>query len=364
MKSFFRNLSLDSHSSSMSLTSTDSPQFDFQTKASKSKNRPHLRPYLSNQRSCLGIGVHVGLLGFLLAFLHLLVTCVHLSQSPPSTIICLFITSTTTDTIYCVLLHLISCLLCLILIGYVSRSTVNPSRQQKFACLAMSHSLPWALAAGSTLFITLKPSSTSVTTQVNIFFTGFHAFCDMEQLHDVHLLTVILLVVIPLIGECVFILLYICCCSKFSRKICFLSFFLPIINVTTLTPVLTMNIPNLVLLPLTLDPIFIALIYRFSLYEEVDPPAEVTSPYTNQNRSPLHQTVGEISPSMTSEVYYPQTILAITPHRCNHGNGPSPVSPKLCPHYQHFLAHSQNCTMERRTCNEILRHAGEFSSTA
>lgn len=346
----------DSHSSSVSISSDDSHQPRLRTHRSTSKDLPPVNPFLINSRSCLGVGIHTSLLGFLLAFVHLLVTCFHITQTPLSSVLCLFITSITTDTIFCVYFHLVACLLCLILIGYLSRPSTTRSSQQRFACLALSHSLPWALAAGSALFITLKPSSSS---QVNIFFTGFHASCSMEHLQELYLLTVVLLVVIPLVGEFIFVLFLFCCCRRLPRKICFLAVLLPITNAASFIPVLVMGLPNLVLLPLTLNPIFMALLYRFSIPMEETEFHDLPANPSNQDRSPLHQTVAEMSPSLSSEIYFPQTILAIAPHRCSHGNELPSVSPKLCPHYQQILTHSQNC-VERSSCNEILQPAGEL----
>ncbi|VDM16996.1 unnamed protein product [Hydatigera taeniaeformis] len=348
----------DSHSSSVSLSSDDSHQPRLRTKRSTSKDLSPVNPILLNSRSCLGVGIHTSLLGLLLAFVHLLVTCYNISHTPLSSVLCLFITSITTDTIFCVYFHLVACLLCLILIGYLSRPSTTRSSQQRFACLALSHSLPWALAAGSALFITLKPSSSS---QVNIFFTGFHASCSMEHLHELYLLTVVLLVVIPLVGEFIFVLLLFCCCRRLPRRTCFLAILLPITNATSFIPVLAMGLPNLVLLPLILDPIFMALLYRFSIPMEEGEFHDLPTNPSNQDRSPLHQTVAEMSPSLSSEIYFPQTILAIAPHRCSHGTELSSVSPKLCPHYQQILTHSQNCT-ERSSCNEILQPADVLSS--
>ncbi|KAL5964648.1 hypothetical protein TSMEX_007626 [Taenia solium] len=347
----------DSHSSSVSLSSDDSHQPRLRTKRSTSKDLPPINPFLINSRSCLGVGIHTSLLGFLLAFVHLLVSCFHITQTPLSSVLCLFITSITTDTIFCVYFHLVTCLLCLILIGYLSRPSTTRSSQQRFACLALSHSLPWALAAGSALFITLKPSSSS---QVNIFFTGFHASCSMKHLQELYILTVVLLVVIPLVGEFIFVLLLFCCCRRLPRRICFLAILLPITNAVSFIPVLVMDLPNLVLLPLTLDPIFMALLYRFSIPMEETKFHDHSANLSNQDRSPLHQTVAEMSPSLSSEIYFPQTILAIAPHRCSHGNELPSVSPKLCPHYQHIITHSQNC-VERSSCNEILQPAVRMS---
>ncbi|VDK35861.1 unnamed protein product [Taenia asiatica] len=349
----------DSHSSSVSLSSDDSHQPRLRTKRSTSKDLPPINPFLINSRSCLGVGIHTSLLGFLLAFVHLLVTCFHITQTPLSSVLCLFITSITTDTIFCVYFHLVTCLLCLILIGYLSRPSTTRSSQQRFACLALSHSLPWALAAGSALFITLKPSSSS---QVNIFFTGFHASCSMEHLQELYILTVVLLVVIPLVGEFIFVLLLFCCCQRLPRRICFLAILLPITNAASFIPVLVLDLTNLVLLPLTLDPIFMALLYRFSIPMEETEFHDHSANLANQDRSPLHQTVAEMSPSLSSEIYFPQTILAIAPHRCSHGNELPSVSPKLCPHYQHIITQSQNC-VERSSCNEILQPAGELCTS-
>ncbi|CDS36509.2 Serum albumin [Echinococcus multilocularis] len=349
----------DSQSSSVSLSSDDYHQPRLRTRKSTAKDLPSVNPFLSNSHSCLGVGIHISLLGFLLAFLHLLITCFHITRTPLSSILCLFITSISTDTIFCVYFHLVTCLLCLILIGYLSRPSTTRSSQQRFACLALSHSLPWALAAGSALFITLKPSPSA---QVNLFFTGFHASCYMEHLQELYLLTVVLLIVIPLVGEFIFLLLLFCCCRRLPRRICFLATLFPIINAVSFIPVLVVGLSNLILLPLTLDPIIIALFYRFSILIDHGEIHDLPTNHLNQDRSPLHQTVMEISPSLSSEIYFPQTILAIAPHRCIHGNELPSVSPKLCPHYQHILTHPQNCTNERSLCNEILQPAEMLSS--
>ncbi|KAM7533754.1 hypothetical protein Aperf_G00000107934 [Anoplocephala perfoliata] len=359
--------SSDSHSSSVSLSSDDSPR-NQQCSRSKKNSSMHenqrstsqtARPFVNNPHSCLGIGIHIGLMGFLLAVVHLVVSCFYLAQSPFSSVLCLFSTSIATDTIYCVLFNLITCLLCMILIGYLSKSPITRSGQQKFACLALLHSLPWALAAGSALFITLKPSNSS--GQLSIFLTGYHFACVKAPQQESHVLTLILLVVIPLVGEFIVIILFFCCCKRLPGRVCFLSILLPVINAASFIPVLVINLRNLLLLPLIINPLIILLLYRFSMSHEKKTFSETREDIQIQDRSPLHLPIAEMSASMSSDIYFPQTILAITPHRCAHGDTVvDTISPKMCPHYQQILTHPQDCSLERRSCNEILQGAGEF----
>lgn len=361
--------SSDSHSNSVSLSSDDSPQNHHCSRSKKNssmhKNQPNIsqtvRPFISNPRSCLGIGVHIGLMGLLLAIVHLVVSCFYLAQSPFSSIPCLFVSSIATDTIYCVLFNLITCLLCMVLIGYLTKSPITRSSQQKFACIALSHSLPWAVAAGSALFITLKPSNSS--GQISIFLTGYHFACIKIPQQEVYILTLVLLVVIPLISEFIVIILFLCCCKRIPGRVCFLSILLPVVNTASFIPVLVINLRNLLLLPLILNPFVILLLYRFSISRERSkfPDSEAREDLQSQNRSPLHLTIADMSPTISSEIYFPQTILAIAPHRCDHGDTmTNAMQPKMCPHYQQILTHSHDCTLERRSCNEILQPAGEL----
>ncbi|VDO10851.1 unnamed protein product [Rodentolepis nana] len=358
-----------SHSSSVSLSSDDSTLHNSRSRSKKLPlDRNHQKPktepirsYINNPRTCLGVGIHIGILGILLAIIHLVVSYFHFTQMQFSSVLCLLMTSITTDTLYCVLFDLITCFLCLILIGYLSHPSSIRSKQHRFACLALSHSLPWALAAGFALFITLKPTNTSV--QGSIFFTGYISVCLKVHQQSLHIQELILLVVIPLIGDFVVVIFFFCYCKRLPARVCLLSTLMPIINLTSFTPTLLKNLPNFVLLPLILNPIVICILYRFTM-----PRGDMRAPegevmVINKERSPLHQTFPNVSPSISSDVYFPQAILAITPHRCNHANGiPSIMPPKVCSHFQQIVAHSQNCTLERRSCNEIIQPAGKISA--
>ncbi|KAM3186025.1 hypothetical protein ACTXT7_005206 [Hymenolepis weldensis] len=358
----------NSHSSSVSLSSDDSPIHNHCARSEKmslKKNQQKaalepVRTCISNPKTCLGVGIHIGILGFLLAFIHLVISYFHFTQTPLSSVLCLLITSITTDTLYCVLFDLITCLLCLILIGYLSHSSTTRSKQQRFACLALSHSLPWALSAGSALFITLKPSIAS--GQSSIFFTGYISACVKAQQQNFYVQTLILLVVIPLVGEFVVVILSFCFCKPLPVRVCLLSTLMPIINLTSFIPTLLKNLPNFILLPLILNPIVIYLLYRLTMPRGETKFSVNEDKLSSQERSPLHQTFGNMSPSTSSDVYFPQTILAITPHRCSHANGiPATMIPKMCRHYQQISKRSQNCTLERRSHNEIIQTAGELS---
>nr|CDS26344.2 Serum albumin [Hymenolepis microstoma] len=210
--------------------------------------------------------------------------------------------------------------------------------------------------AGFALFITLKPSNTSV--QGSIFFTGYISVCVKVQQQSLHIQELILLVVIPLIGDFVVVILFFCCCRRLPVRVCLLSTLMPIINLTSFTSTLLKNLPNFVLLPLILNPIVICILYRITMPRGETRVPENEVMLLSKERSPLHQTCPNMSPSISSDVYFPQTILAITPHRCNHANGIPPImAPNVCPHFQHIVAHSQNCTLERRSCNEIIQPA-------
>lgn len=190
----------------------------------------------SNLQPALSISIHIAFLGLMLSSIHLIIVCtgllrVPVSSSPVSSstlwqLICLLVSSVAMDTLLCVRLHLVSCFLCLVLLNlaFESAPTFGGSegggggnrgeqitdggseqgrmRQQRFACLALSHSLPWALAAGSALFITLRPveeqgegekggfaengtveSATSIQCcSLNLFFTGLRTIlpCDSD----------------------------------------------------------------------------------------------------------------------------------------------------------------------------------------
>ncbi|VDD75799.1 unnamed protein product [Mesocestoides corti] len=331
------------HSSSISLSSDDSRPRQ-RVKKVMPERQKESRPF-TNARSCLGIGAHIGLLGVVLAFVHLTVTCFHLTQTPLSTVLCLLVTSIAMDTLLCVQLHLISCFLCLVLIGFLSHVSASPSGQQRFACLALSHSLPWALAAGSALFITLRPSEASV--HANIFFTGFDTDCDIKPSTTFQLSLIALLVITPLVGEIMLALLLVCCCKQIKRLVSLIVVLLPVLNCSCLIPVIAARVGNLTLLPLAVEPILLLMLYHLLFIKTAQPPLPPSPqelqriPTTTDLRSPLHQVVSDESPSLASDMFFPQTILAITPHRCSHTNSLRSASPsrftKLCPHYQQIL---------------------------
>ncbi|KAA3681562.1 uncharacterized protein DEA37_0007066 [Paragonimus westermani] len=185
------------------------------------------------------LGIHIGLLGVVLSIIQLFTLCSALSyrmepisiETEPkatllSEIVCVLATSLAADTILCARQYLISALLIVYwsilsfsilcrldetsklsnvlaslcmsdkqaeisnVLGYTRKPSTRPKRQQRYAHLALLHSLPWALAAGTALLITFaiytnKGSGNRPTTEINdypketdvklnFFFGGFH----------------------------------------------------------------------------------------------------------------------------------------------------------------------------------------------
>ncbi|KAF7262351.1 hypothetical protein EG68_00482 [Paragonimus skrjabini miyazakii] len=149
------------------------------------------------------LGIHIGLLGVVLSIIQLFTLCSALSCRmkliPPETepkatllseIVCVLSTSLAADTILCARQYLISALLIVYwstlslsvlcrldetskmsnalvslcmsdkqtdfssILGHTGKPSATPKRQQRYAHLALMHSLPWALAAGTALVIT------------------------------------------------------------------------------------------------------------------------------------------------------------------------------------------------------------------
>ncbi|KAF5406334.1 hypothetical protein PHET_00135 [Paragonimus heterotremus] len=149
------------------------------------------------------LGIHIGLLGVVLSIIQLFTLCSALScrmkLSSPETeskatllseIVCVLSTSLAADTILCARQYLISALLIVYwstlsfsilcrldetsqmsnvlvslcmsdkqtdfpsVLGHTRKPPTRPKRQQRYAHLALMHSLPWALAAGTALLIT------------------------------------------------------------------------------------------------------------------------------------------------------------------------------------------------------------------
>ncbi|KAF8570943.1 hypothetical protein P879_03167 [Paragonimus westermani] len=185
------------------------------------------------------LGIHIGLLGVVLSTIQLFTLCSALSyrmdpispETQPkatllSEIVCVLSTSLAADTILCARQYLISALLIVYwsilsfsvlcrldetsklsnvlaslcmsdkqielpnVLGYTRKPSSRPKRQQRYAHLALLHSLPWALAAGTALLITFaiytnKGPGNRPTTEVNdypketdvklnFFFGGLH----------------------------------------------------------------------------------------------------------------------------------------------------------------------------------------------
>ncbi|KAA0199359.1 hypothetical protein FBUS_01301 [Fasciolopsis buskii] len=192
---------------------------------------------------CHSLGIHFGLLGVVLSLLQLVVVCTALSrrmldpsasnvpvtprtESYLSELTCVMATSLAADTLLCARQYVLGAILLVFWIScYFTISGSNPRvsvqkttnsiclrkhngfaegelrnrsleinrRQQRYAYLALTHSLPWAVAAGTALLITFGLSSNveGVVShrgqiKLNLFFHGLHSLliCPIDQRYN------------------------------------------------------------------------------------------------------------------------------------------------------------------------------------
>ncbi|VDP65285.1 unnamed protein product [Echinostoma caproni] len=188
------------------------------------------------------LGIHFGLLGIILSLIQLIVVCSALSrrmvdsdipgssntfktESYLSELVCVMATSLAADTLLCARQYVLAAIILVFwttcymaLIGPMVRDSPQTAlssfcllksggsseldqgtnvpddgrRQQRYAYLALTHSLPWAVAAGTALLITFAlPSSVAdipspgTQMKLNLFFHGLHSLlvCQVDLKH-------------------------------------------------------------------------------------------------------------------------------------------------------------------------------------